>query len=86
MSPETGHATDFVVLMSGEPQGGIKIRRHNPEVASRSEHRASHPDRANDPYGHSYGSRPSYGGNYSWGNRYGGSFFGGSFFGNYSRF
>ena len=24
---ETGKGTDFVVLMSGEPQGGIKIRR-----------------------------------------------------------
>jgi hypothetical protein len=29
-SPETGKGTDFVVLMSGEPQGGIKIRRPAP--------------------------------------------------------
>jgi len=28
LSKETGKSTDFVVLMSGEPQGGIKIRRH----------------------------------------------------------
>jgi hypothetical protein len=28
LSKETGKGTDFVVLMSGEPQGGIKIRRH----------------------------------------------------------
>jgi hypothetical protein len=27
ISKETGKGTDFIVLMSGEPQGGIKIRR-----------------------------------------------------------
>ena len=32
LSPETGNATDFVVLMSGEPQGGIKHRRPSPQV------------------------------------------------------
>jgi hypothetical protein len=30
LSSETGKGTDFVVLMSGEPQGGIKIRRRDP--------------------------------------------------------
>jgi hypothetical protein len=30
LSTETGKGTDFVVLMSGEPQGGIKMRRRNP--------------------------------------------------------
>jgi L,D-transpeptidase catalytic domain len=30
LSSETGKGTDFVVLLSGEPQGGIKSRRHNP--------------------------------------------------------
>jgi hypothetical protein len=29
-SPETGKGTDFVILLSGEPQGGIKIRRRGP--------------------------------------------------------
>jgi hypothetical protein len=29
-SKETGKATDFVVVMSGEPQGGLKIRRRSP--------------------------------------------------------
>ena len=29
-SIETGKDTDFVVLMSGEPQGGIKARRREP--------------------------------------------------------
>ena len=30
VSSETGKGTDFVVLLSGEPQGGIKIRRRDP--------------------------------------------------------
>jgi hypothetical protein len=30
LSSETGNGTDFVVLLSGEPQGGIKMRRHAP--------------------------------------------------------
>ncbi|MGY3616813.1 L,D-transpeptidase family protein [Bradyrhizobium sp. USDA 10063] len=30
LSSETGKGTDFVVLMSGEPQGGIKMRRRAP--------------------------------------------------------
>jgi hypothetical protein len=30
LSSETGKGTDFVVLLSGEPQGGIKMRRRVP--------------------------------------------------------
>ena len=30
LSSETGNGTDFVVLLSDEPQGGIKIRRRDP--------------------------------------------------------
>jgi hypothetical protein len=30
LSSETGKGTDFVILLSGEPQGGIKIRRRVP--------------------------------------------------------
>jgi hypothetical protein len=30
LSTETGKGTDFVVLLSGEPQGGIKFRRRAP--------------------------------------------------------
>jgi hypothetical protein len=33
LSSETGKGTDFVVLLSGEPQGGIKIRRRSPPGA-----------------------------------------------------
>ena len=32
VSTETGAGTDFVVLLSGEPQGGIKFRRRTPDV------------------------------------------------------
>jgi hypothetical protein len=32
LSSETGRATDFVVLLSGEPQGGIKSRRRIPDT------------------------------------------------------
>jgi hypothetical protein len=31
-SIETGKDTDFVVLMSGEPQGGLKTRRREPRM------------------------------------------------------
>ena len=30
---ETGKGTEFVVILSGEPQGGIKMRRRSPETA-----------------------------------------------------
>jgi hypothetical protein len=30
LNSETGKGTDFVVILSGEPQGGLKIRRHSP--------------------------------------------------------
>jgi hypothetical protein len=32
LSAETGKGTEFVVIMSGEPQGGIKFRRHGAET------------------------------------------------------
>jgi hypothetical protein len=38
LSLETGKATEFVVLMSGEPQGGIRFRRRGPETKVRFEH------------------------------------------------
>jgi hypothetical protein len=38
LSSETGKGTDFVVLMSGEPQGGIKTRRRSPDTVFRYEH------------------------------------------------
>ncbi|MBC5825617.1 MAG: L,D-transpeptidase family protein [Candidatus Eremiobacteraeota bacterium] len=35
ISTETGEGTDFVILISGEPQGAIKMRRHDPEAHDR---------------------------------------------------
>jgi L,D-transpeptidase catalytic domain len=37
LSPETGKGTEFIVLMSGEPQGGIKLRRRGSEAVARYE-------------------------------------------------
>jgi lipoprotein-anchoring transpeptidase ErfK/SrfK len=50
MSTETGEDTDFVILMSGEPQGAIKMRRHEPDLYG-------HYDRQ---YDRSYGRSPAY--------------------------
>jgi hypothetical protein len=35
LSPETGNGTEFVVIMSDEPQGGLKHRRPYPQVEVR---------------------------------------------------
>ena len=35
LSSETGNGTEFVILMSGEPQGGIKMRRRGPDTEVR---------------------------------------------------
>ena len=35
LSSETGDSTEFVVLMSGEPQGGLKHRRRDPQIGVR---------------------------------------------------
>jgi len=50
MSAETGKDTDFVILMTGEPHGGIKIRRHNPQARNRYD----------GQYGGPYGRAPTY--------------------------
>ena len=44
LSSETGKGTDFVVLLSGEPQGGIKIRRREPVAEYGYERRRRDPD------------------------------------------
>jgi L,D-transpeptidase-like protein len=53
MSRETGKATEFIVLMSNEPQGGIKIRRRSPEAGNRYQR----PAYGGSPFGWSGGSR-----------------------------
>ena len=50
MSTETGEDTDFVILMSGEPQGAIKMRRHDPDLYGRYDRQ----------YDRSYGHSPAY--------------------------
>jgi hypothetical protein len=57
LSKETGKGTDFVVLMSGEPQGGIKIRRR-PDSSGDYERPYSY---RRSPYYSPYGRNP-YGG------------------------
>jgi hypothetical protein len=42
LSKETGKATGFIVLMSSEPQGGIRIRRRSPEAGWRYQQRPSY--------------------------------------------
>ena len=37
LSSETGNGTDFVVLLSGEPQGSLAIRRRCPPTEARYE-------------------------------------------------
>jgi hypothetical protein len=37
LSSETGNGTEFVVIMSGKPQGGIKFRRRSPAPEVRYE-------------------------------------------------
>jgi hypothetical protein len=38
LSSETGMGTEFVILISGEPQGGIKFRRRGPETKPPAEY------------------------------------------------
>jgi hypothetical protein len=53
LSIETGKDTDFVVVMSGEPQGALKVRQREPRPA--------------DPWGSPYGAnRSPYGGGFFW--------------------
>ncbi len=42
LSSETSKGTEFVILMSGEPQGGIKFRRRGFETAGRYERSRDH--------------------------------------------
>ncbi|HUI20397.1 MAG TPA: L,D-transpeptidase family protein [Methylocella sp.] len=50
LSTETREGTDFVILLTGEPQGGIKKRRFDPDTHDRYDRR----------YDRSYGRSPMY--------------------------
>ena len=53
MSSETGKGTEFVVLLSGEPQGGIKRRRRSPGSGFRYAYPRSQPF-GRSPFGSSF--------------------------------
>ena len=53
MSSETGKGTEFVVLLSGEPQGGIKKRRRSPGSGFRYAYPRSQPF-GRSPFGSSF--------------------------------
>ena len=53
MSSETGKGTEFVVLLSGEPQGGIKRRRRSPGSDFRYAYPRSQPF-GRSPFGSSF--------------------------------
>jgi hypothetical protein len=53
MSTETGKGTEFVVLLSGEPQGGIKRRRRSPGSDFRYAYPRSQPF-GRSPFGNSF--------------------------------
>ncbi|HSR80073.1 MAG TPA: L,D-transpeptidase, partial [Hyphomicrobiaceae bacterium] len=61
LSKETGKGTDFVVLMSGEPQGGIKIRRRPNSWGDYERPRRGYSRSPYSPYGRNpYGRSPSF--------------------------
>jgi hypothetical protein len=51
LSSETGKGTDFVVLLSGEPQGGIKSRRRSPGTDFLYAHPRERPFYWRSPFG-----------------------------------
>ena len=53
LSPETGKGTEFVVLLSGEPQGGIEKRRRSPGTGFRHARPRSSPF-WRSPFGNSF--------------------------------
>jgi hypothetical protein len=57
LSSETGKDTEFVVLMSGEPQGGIKFRRRDPQTKVRVERRGDRLPTGHSPFAGPYSAR-----------------------------
>jgi len=54
LSSETGKGTEFVLLMSSEPQGGIKNRRRGPETEARYDRSGLRPHYWRSPFVDSY--------------------------------
>jgi hypothetical protein len=59
VSRETGQATEFIVVMSNEPQGGLKIRRRTPgSPGLEARNRYQRPAYRGSPFGWSSGPFP----------------------------
>ena len=54
LSSETGNGTDFVVLLSGEPQGSLAIRRRRPPAEARYEFPRGRPSWWRSPWAGPY--------------------------------
>jgi hypothetical protein len=54
-SSETGQGTEFVIIMSDEPQGGLAHRRRGPDIGIRYESRRA-PIHWRSPFGNAYSS------------------------------
>jgi hypothetical protein len=65
LSRETGKDTDFVVVMSGEPQGALKVRQREPRPQYEDGFWGGNPYRGGyPPYGSYRSERPRPGGRY----------------------
>ncbi|MCI0466631.1 MAG: L,D-transpeptidase family protein [Beijerinckiaceae bacterium] len=58
MSAETGEGTDFVIVMSGEPQGAIKRRRRDPQAYRHYSSQSHRAQRRGPAYAPSYDGNP----------------------------
>jgi hypothetical protein len=54
LSSETGSGTDFVVVLTGEPQGSLKVRRRGRRTEVRYERQRGHMPYWRSPFGGSY--------------------------------
>ena len=54
LSSETGNGTDFIVLLSGEPQGSLAIRRRRPATEARYEFPRGRPPYWRSPWAGPY--------------------------------
>jgi hypothetical protein len=54
LSAETGNGTDFIVLLSGEPQGSLIVRRRRPATQARYEFPRGRPPYWRSPYADRY--------------------------------
>jgi hypothetical protein len=56
LSAETGKGTEFVAVLSNEPQGGIAMRRHTPAPESRYARQRDRQPYWRSPFGYPFSS------------------------------